>query len=60
MVDPDMVLAGETLPAQACAKGLIKAIKWGNLLAVSVAVFDYLVYSAISLIGTFFPTQVRL
>ena len=32
-----------------------------NIFMVAVAVFDYfLVYSAISLIGTFFPTQVRL
>lgn len=36
------------------------AVKWRNIFMVATAVFDYfLVYSAISLIGTFFPTQVR-
>ena len=39
----------------------LAAVKWKNVLMVAVAIFDYfLVYSAISLIGTFFPTQVRL
>ena len=39
----------------------LAAVKWRNIFMVAVAVFDYfLVYSAISLIGTFFPTQVRL
>ena len=38
----------------------LATVRWTNVLAVSVAVFDYfLVYSAISLIGTFFPTRVR-
>ena len=36
----------------------LSSVKWRNVLMVAVAVFDYfLVYSAISLIGTFFPTQ---
>ena len=39
----------------------LAAVKWRNIFMVAVAVFDYfLVYSAISLIGIFFPTQVRL
>ena len=38
----------------------LAAVNWRNALMVAAAVFDYfLVYSAISLIGTFFPTQVR-
>ena len=49
----------EREPPSLCRR--LAAVKWGNVLAVAVAVFDYfLVYSAISLIGTFFPTQVRL
>ena len=39
----------------------LASVKWRNVLMVAIVVFDYfLVYSAISLIGTFFPTQVRL
>lgn len=48
----------EREPPSLCKR--LATVKWGNVLAVAVAVFDYfLVYSAISLMGTFFPTQVR-
>ena len=34
-------------------------VNWRNVLTITVAVVDYfLVYSSISLIGTFFPTEV--
>lgn len=39
----------------------LAGVKWRNLLIVAVSIFDYfLVYSAISLIGTFFLTQVSM
>ena len=39
--------------------GKVAAINWRNAVTVIVAVVDYfLVYASISLIGTFFPTEV--
>ena len=38
----------------------LAGIKWRNVLTIIIAVVDYfLVYSSISLIGTFFPTEVK-
>ena len=39
----------------------ISAVNWRNVITIVVTVVDYyLVYSSISLIGTFFPTEVKI
>ena len=38
----------------------IPAVNWKNVITIAVTVVDYLfVYASISLIGTFFPTEVN-
>lgn len=47
------------LPSIRTVSQTLKSVNWRNVFSVIVAVFDYfLVYCAISLIGTFFPTEV--
>ena len=39
----------------------VTAVNWRNVITIIVAVVDYfLVYASISLVGTFFPTEVIL